>query len=129
MPDRKSKKNRRSSRRSSRRRTGGGEFSAFLDVKSFKNSDMELKDIVKDYLKNVDTKGVSIDYDMYSTGEGNAKVYFKGDRKDVNRVVRGMESNGAIMMKSNPSHFAFDTEADKRRRTRYSQAKERSMSL
>ena len=88
-----------------------------------------MKDIVKDYLEGVDTTGVSIDYDMYYTGEGNTKVYFKGDLKDVYRVVRGMERYSAIMMKSKPSHFAFETEADKRRRTRYSQAKERSMSL
>ncbi len=56
---------------------------------------MTHKELLVHYLKGVDTTGVSMEIDHWSTGERLAMMIFTGDASRVNAVIKGMKANGA----------------------------------
>lgn len=57
---------------------------------------MEYEDIIEEMTQGVNTNGVRIEVDNWSSGEKQLVVYFYGERERVNQVIRDMKPNVAL---------------------------------
>ncbi len=102
MPSRKNQKSRRASRknRKSRQKRGGGRFTVMLDMKKSLNRQYDnlddFDDVIAKLTQGIDTTGVRIEMDHWSSGEKQYVLHFEGDREDVNRVIRAIKGRAEL---------------------------------